>query len=492
MTLSFTKILAAALIAAAIAPAITLRAAEPGAEPVITAPAAALVDSLISVSFDLSLEGVKVGREERLTLIPVIADSEGNSMQLPAVVVAGHNRRIRDERQGRDLPSDILANPGDTIAYSAIIPLRPWMNNSTISIAADVCGCGATSVEAVTTPVGTIDFAPREFVPSFIYLRPEGETTKMRNIKGSAYIDFRVNRTEINPSYRRNPEELAKIVASIDSIRTDKDITIKAITIHGYASPEGSYANNTRLAKGRTEALAKYVESQYSFPAGTIYTASTPEDWRGLIAALEANDSLPDRDAILAIARSDEEPDLRDRRIRTEYPSDYAWLLENVYPALRHSDYSVDYQIRAFTDPAEIRQVALTAPQKLSLGEFYAAADGLEAGTPEFDRLWAIALSVYPASEAANLNAANAAMASGHLNRAAECLARAGEGSDAVYARGVLAALEGNYADARTLFLRARDMGVDQATAALDEVEKASTPAGLTPKETSTKISIKK
>ena len=73
-----------------------------------------------------------------------------------------------------------------------------------------------------------------------------------------------MNRTEIHPDYRRNPEELKKILSTIDAVKNDADSKIISISIKGYASPEGSYSNNIRLAKGRTETLKEYVRKQYA------------------------------------------------------------------------------------------------------------------------------------------------------------------------------------------------------------------------------------
>ena len=57
-------------------------------------------------------------------------------------------------------------------------------------------------------------------------------------------------------------------------------MTITSLSIKGYASPEGPYANNERLAKGRTEALVDYVRNLYSFPAGLATTSWEAEDWQ--------------------------------------------------------------------------------------------------------------------------------------------------------------------------------------------------------------------
>lgn len=75
-------------------------------------------------------------------------------------------------------------------------------------------------------------------------------------------------------------------------MRLDKDVQFKAMTIKGYASPEGSYTNNVRLAKGRTATLKDYVLGQYSFPSSIIATSYEPEDWEGLRRYVE-NQTLP-------------------------------------------------------------------------------------------------------------------------------------------------------------------------------------------------------
>lgn len=62
---------------------------------------------------------------------------------------------------------------------------------------------------------------------------------KMREMKGSAYIDFPVNRTEIHENYRSNYTELQKIRNTIDVVRNDADTRITSVFIKGYASPEG-------------------------------------------------------------------------------------------------------------------------------------------------------------------------------------------------------------------------------------------------------------
>ena len=114
-----------------------------------------------------------------------------------------------------------------------------------------------------------------------------------------------------------------------------------------------------------------------------------------------------------------------------------------------------------------------TEPQKLSLSEFNRAAQTMQPGTPEFSEVMETAVRMYPSDPSANLNAANAAMSAGDYERAAFYLSRIAEAAtDAavIYARGMLAALQGDYDRAEQLLAQAARLKVADAPAALDRV----------------------
>lgn len=357
--------------------------------------------------------GLPAGRE--VILRPVVTSTDGTmSLELPAVTVAGRSRFIQAERLGH-AEGYLRASRFLQHTYDIATPWQPWMEHSAIEFRMEERGCCGKPEGSGTLPAATIDLAPRrlETLPAF-YVNPKTTAAaKTRAIEGSAFIDFPVNITEIRPAYRGNPAELARIDATIDSVASDADVTISAISIKGYASPEGSYANNTRLADGRTEALKRYVTRRHSFSPDIITTSFEPEDWEGLRRYVESS-SLPHRAEILdIIATTSLEPDAREWRLKSRYPEEYRQLLADIYPALRHSDYRIEYVIRSFTDPAEILALAKTVPGKLSLNEFALAAATLPAGSPEWTALWATAARCFPQDEAAALNTAYGHAAAG-------------------------------------------------------------------------------
>lgn len=423
-------------------------------------------DDMLSVSMDMDLSDVVLKTDRELVITPVLYGS-GDSLRLSPVVVAGRNRYFHHLRNGVHPEGASLFREGnaDILKYHVSVPYSKWMGGADLRIDGLTCGCCGTPVAGDSDHLMTIGREPLVFSPSFVYISPEGEVVKMRVEKGSAYIDFPVNRTEIYEDYRSNALELGKIRSTIDVVRDDPDTRITSVSIKGYASPEGPYDNNVRLAKGRTETLKEYVRRQYAFPDSLLYTSYEPEDWAGLERYV-AGSSLGSRDAMLDIIRGNLEPDAREWKIKSSWPEDYAFLLKEVYPGLRHSDYAVEYEVRTYTDVDEIRRILKTRPQKLSLKEMYLAAQTMEPGSDEYNETFEIAVRMFPEDPAANLNAANSAMSRGDLKSAGRYLEKAGDGPEAVYARGVHAALSGDYALALELFSAAAEAGIVQAAGA--------------------------
>ena len=424
------------------------------------------------LSMRMDVTALDVKSDEEIILTPALKSSEETFVNLPAVRINGRNRYYHHLRNDKlaDEPYFYRTGKVDEIHYQAMTPYAEWMDNASVVMGEDLCGCCSELLMNNDDLLTQLDMAPKVFEPLFVYVQPEVETVKTRNVKGSAFIDFPVNQTVIYPEYRNNPSELKKIQQTIDVVKNDPDTKITAISIKGYASPEGSYANNTRLAKGRTEALKKYVQELYHFDPSIFTTAYEPEDWEGLERYVEASD-LADKEGILDLIAGDEEPDRKDASIKRRYPDTYAFLLKNCYPALRHSDYTVEYIVRSYTDVEEAKRIMKTAPGKLSLQEFYTIANTYESGTPAYNEVFETAVRMYPDDETANLNAANVAMNKRDLIAARNYLEKAGTGKEAEYARGVLAALEGNYAEAQTHLQQAKAMGVSEADNCLKQIE---------------------
>lgn len=343
------------------------------------------------------------------------------------------------------------------------IPYKEWMGAADFVIDCRVYECSVCvkSYDVIGQKyfaMGQTDFLPLEFQAEYIFAVPEKEAEKLRNLPTRAYIDFKVNQTNILPKFGNNAKELAKIKETVDSIGGDSDITVQSIHVIGTASPEGPYKNNVRLAKGRAESLQKYMQKTYKLPKELVTSSYVPVNWDGLRAWLEGPEcaanaaNVPDAAAILGIVNSDLEDYARNQKIKTDYPEQYAWLLKNVYPGLRVTDYDIKYGVRDYTEIAEMVEVMNNAPKKLSVLEIYQAGQSQGPETVLFDESVDIAVETFPENPDANLNAGIKAMKQGDLTKAEKHLAKAGNREEAKFAKAQLAAMKCEYSKALSEF----------------------------------------
>lgn len=415
----------------------------------------------------------KANREVWLT--PVIT-ANGLYSQLEPVVVAGRTRYYHHLRSdSQDTQFTLLrAGAPETFSYLYSVPMQEWMQSGVVKLNCLVTGCcGEATALPVDLMATDFDFRPKEIVTALVYVQPVAEEVKTRDVKGEAYIDFPVNGDRILPDYRRNPQELEKIRATIDDVRNNKDVTITSLNIKGYASPEGPYSVNERLAKARTEALATYVQSLYSFPKSVMHTSWVAEDWAGLANRLETL-NISNKEEILAIVNDKAmAEDSRDALIKSKYPQQYAFLLEEVYPALRHSDYTVTYVVRNYTEIDEIVTVLRTSPQLLSLSELYQYANTLDKTSPEFREVMEVAVRMFPSDPVANLNAAMTAIDYGEYDKARAYLQKAPALPEATYATALIELKSENYAKAASLLEKAYKAGIREAGDVLEQLKAA-------------------
>ena len=144
----------------------------------------------------------------------------------------------------------------------------------------------------------------------------------------SIYVDFRVNSTTIDKNYRNNSTVLKRVDSLFTELKGDTTITIESVEFSGSASPEGNASTNSRLSQARMNAVEKFVRSNISFPDDIVTHNDRYIDWGHLIELIEADPTLPMRDEVLAI-------------IRTEYPNakDYrGQVIDGRIPELKALD----------------------------------------------------------------------------------------------------------------------------------------------------------
>jgi len=416
------------------------------------------------------LDSLDVPSNRYRAFTPVIRSSDGqNEQRLKTLIVSGRRQDIVFEREGIDpLYADNCDNlrryngTFQTYGYYDELDSQPWHSSANIYLECDLCGCGdlLKNKEAFLTSLKPTDpydlIALTDVVPA--------PAKKERNLHGSAYITFVVDKWEVKPDYMNNRRELRKITDTLDVMVKDPNVSVRQVKIHGYASPESPYEHNKMLATNRAKSLTDYVRQQYKLPANVFAPAeATPENWEGLRKAVlnMSEQTLPHRSEILSIIDDKSlDPDPKEWRIKLRYPDEYRYLLREVYPGLRRSDYDISFNFSDFT-LEQAKEIYKTKPYQLSLRELWDVAHTFEPGSDDYNRAMQQAVNIYPDAPEALVNLANIAIRQKDLLKAESLLERAGDSGEALNTRAVVAIIQGRYAEAEKLLDAAAQKGLD-------------------------------
>ena len=159
---------------------------------------------------------------------------------------------------------------------------------------------------------------------------------KYVTVQDRNYIQFFVGDTRVVDMLGDNRRQLDKITGLMRQIVEQEEFWVDTITLTAASSPEGRYAFNDRLSKGRAQALKQYLVKRYGRRIDTMLTVKwIAEDWPELAQHIRTDKSIENREAILEVIAGEKNPDRRELLIRQRFPKDYAYIRSAIYPQLR-------------------------------------------------------------------------------------------------------------------------------------------------------------
>lgn len=419
---------------------------------------------------DFILDSLEVASNRFRAFTPVLVSRDSTQRQrLKSLLVTGRRQEIVFERDGVDgFYADNservrrLVGQPQTYSYTDAVDRQDWHSGADLWLECDLCGCGE-SKDFGQAFLGTLEKPDPYDLINLADIVPAA-AKKDRSLHGTAFITFVVNKWDMKPDYMNNRNELRKITDTLDVMVADPNVSVRQIKIHGWASPESPYDHNKMLAENRAKSLTEYVKQQYKLPAEVFAPAeATPENWIGLRKAVDEMDEaiLPHRQQILDIIDDTSlQPDPKEWKIKKQYPVEYKYLLQNVYPGLRRSDYEISFNFSDFT-LEQAKDIYKKKPYQLSLREMWDVAQTLEPNSPEYNRMMQTAVNIYPDDPQALVNLANVAIRQKDLLKAESLLERAGDSAEALNSRAVIAIIQQRYDDATSLLQQAAAKGLD-------------------------------
>ena len=280
---------------------------------------------------------------------------------------------------------------------------------------------------------------------------------RVKTQKQEANIKFLVNQAQLRKSELQN-NSVQEFVQMLKKINADREgYNMQNVEVLAYASPEGGFKFNDRLANNRQDVSEKYVKDQLKQTKvdANIDAHYTAQDWDGFQRLVQAS-NIQDKDVILRVLSMYKDPQEREDQIRNMSAA-FQELADGILPELRRSRLIINYETIGRSDDEIKAQYAADAT-KLSADELLYAAT-LEESPAKQEEIYKTAASLYDKDYRAYNNLAALAIAKGDVKTAETYLRKAETlGSDTPEATanlGLLSLINGDTQDAEAKISKA-------------------------------------
>ena len=189
------------------------------------------------------------------------------------------------------------------------------------------------------------------------------------NEQYNAEIKFLINQSNVRKSETES-QQIADFNSALASAQGNDRLEIEEVNIKSYASPDGKYDFNERLAQKREDSTRKYLDKSFKNndikDFGELTADFTAEDWEGFKELVSASD-IQDKDLILSVLSMYSDPEQREKEIRN-LSSVFEQLAEEILPQLRRSRLTASINVIGKSDE-EIMAVFNSDPDSLTVEE---------------------------------------------------------------------------------------------------------------------------
>ncbi|MBR1934322.1 MAG: tetratricopeptide repeat protein [Prevotella sp.] len=242
--------------------------------------------------------------------------------------------------------------------------------------------------------------------------------------KQDANIKFLIGQAQLRKSELQNNsvQEFVRLLGEI--ARDQEGKLLDGVEVSAYASPDGGFALNEKLAGKRQDVTADYVKQQMKKQnaEGNLDTKYTAEDWEGFQELVAASD-IQDKDVILRVLSMYKDPEEREQQIKT-ISSAFRELADGILPQLRRARMTINYQLIG-RDDDQIKEQLSRDASKLSVEELLYAATLYDEDMDKAEAAYKKAAELYPKDARAFNNVAVMEFAKGNKAEAQQWLERA-------------------------------------------------------------------
>ena len=242
--------------------------------------------------------------------------------------------------------------------------------------------------------------------------------------KQEASVKFLIQQANLRKSELKN-NSVQEFVRLLQQINNDREsLNLKDVEVSAYASPDGGFALNEKLAAQRQKNTQQYVEQQLKnakLGNAAVDAKYTAEDWDGFQELVKSS-NIQDKDVILRVLSMYKDPQEREQQIKN-ISAAFRELADGILPQLRRSRMIINYETVGRSDE-QINAQFSTDPGNLSVEELLYAAT-LTENADQKEKIYKTTAEVYPTDARSLNNLATLAYAKGNLQQAQQYVQQA-------------------------------------------------------------------
>ena len=300
--------------------------------------------------------------------------------------------------------------------------------------------------------IATSELYKRTMLTSQAAIAPDAYQ-RINKKKQEANIKFLIQQANLRKSELKN-NSVQEFIKMLQQINNDREgLSLDNVEVSAYASPDGGFNINDKLANQRQKVSEQYVNQELkkikmNAPVDAKYTA---QDWDGFQELVKAS-NIQDKDIILRVLSMYKDPQEREQQIKN-ISSAFRELADGILPQLRRARLTINYETIGRSDEQIMDQLKADAT-KLSIEEIlYGAALQDDANAQE--DIYKIATEIYPSDGRAYNNIATIEFAKGNYEAAHQYLQKAQGVEESKANLGLLALKNGDLATAEQLIASA-------------------------------------
>ena len=272
------------------------------------------------------------------------------------------------------------------------------------------------AVKVATGIIATSELYKKSLKTAQAAISPDG-FQRINEKKQEAAIKFLIQQAQLRQSELKN-NSVQEFVRLLEQINNDREgLKLNDVEVSAYASPDGGFELNDRLALERQKNTQQFVEQQLrkaKLNDATVDAKYTAEDWDGFQELVRAS-NIQDKDVILRVLSMYKDPQEREQQIKN-ISNAFRELADGILPQLRRSRMIINYETIGRSDE-QIQQQLKADPSKLNVDEVLYAATLVDENSAKKD-IYKLATELYPNDARAYNNIATLEYAAGNIDAA--------------------------------------------------------------------------